>query len=760
MKDDDGTMQRNTSPWIDHIADERRFSRLEGNATADIAVVGAGIVGTLTAWQLRRRGLKVALLEKNHVATGDTGATTGFLTKVPDTSLVALAAAQGDEYVRKAFSHAAAAQKEVFGLIKEQGIACAFAPCSAYYGAYGEGDPVLAAERPHFERGWPGAAHVKGTDIPGLPFYEAMRVPDEGRFDVRQFIFDLLGRMKGPGFDVYEESEVTDIVFDETGALVKTERGSVAVKKVVLATGLPIDAFSELRGLLHPSVTYVIKARFKSLPLPDDVYWDTLDPYFYYRKSAPDELILGGCDVDAKDAGSATDAHGRLEKFMRDKFGDGYEITNRWSGSIFHSHDGLPYVFSDARERGRAIIAMGFGGNGMVFGALAARTIADLATGEQTGRTALLSPSRAGIIIPPRPVRAAVPEGKAFVAVAKASELAGGRLCRATNGRSLIITKDGETLRAVEARCTHQGGDLCAGTFEGKTVQCPLHGARFDISTGAVLGPPAARPLRSFAVRQRGDDIEVELPSAGAATAPPLELSPIEKREKSFASLLRFSACTASFWGLQFAYQYLAMSKGDLGSALVRSFSFTGATLISFALFSSALFKWRPALAVHWRTRRRLGVSGVISITAHILAVSHFFFGDKPLLAFSTLDPFKNPIVFGAVAYPLFFMMAVTSTDWAFEKLTPKRWKLVHRVSYFAYWAAVFHFMTVNPSALLSPPGYLLVAAASAALFGQLFWYVRIAGAKRFRTVGGLVGAILILLYVAAALLALKARGR
>ena len=54
---------------------------------------------------------------------------------------------------------------------------------------------------------------------------------------------------------------------------------------------------------------------------------------------------------------------------------------------------------------------------------------------------------------------------------------------------------------AIEDICTHDGGELTGGIIEGHEIECPRHGARFDIRTGAVLCPPAYEPTAKFPVR-------------------------------------------------------------------------------------------------------------------------------------------------------------------------------------------------------------------------------------------------------------------
>jgi 3-phenylpropionate/trans-cinnamate dioxygenase ferredoxin subunit len=57
-------------------------------------------------------------------------------------------------------------------------------------------------------------------------------------------------------------------------------------------------------------------------------------------------------------------------------------------------------------------------------------------------------------------------------------------------------------LYAIEDTCTHDGGDLAGGEVIGFEVECPRHGARFDVRTGAVTKPPAYEPIASFPVEE------------------------------------------------------------------------------------------------------------------------------------------------------------------------------------------------------------------------------------------------------------------
>ena len=101
-----------------------------------------------------------------------------------------------------------------------------------------------------------------------------------------------------------------------------------------------------------------------------------------------------------------------------------------------------------------------------------------------------------------------------FVRVAAVGDiLPGGRLLVEVEGiRIAIFNVDGEYL-AIEDVCTHDGGPLVEGELlEGCQVECPRHGARFDIRSGAALSMPAFEPTPTYAVQVAGEDIYVEQP--------------------------------------------------------------------------------------------------------------------------------------------------------------------------------------------------------------------------------------------------------
>ena len=98
----------------------------------------------------------------------------------------------------------------------------------------------------------------------------------------------------------------------------------------------------------------------------------------------------------------------------------------------------------------------------------------------------------------------------AFLAVAKVSDIPVGEFKAVeASGKRLLICHTESGFYAVDDTCTHDDGPLADGWLEGNAIECPRHGARFDVTTGKVLCLPAAVPIRSYPVKVEGDHVSV-----------------------------------------------------------------------------------------------------------------------------------------------------------------------------------------------------------------------------------------------------------
>ena len=97
-----------------------------------------------------------------------------------------------------------------------------------------------------------------------------------------------------------------------------------------------------------------------------------------------------------------------------------------------------------------------------------------------------------------------------FVTVATTDEVkAGERIVVEVNDHYIAIFNVDNRYYAIEDVCTHDSGPLAEGYLEGTTIECPRHGARFDITTGKVLSMPAVKDVPRYQLQISGDEIQI-----------------------------------------------------------------------------------------------------------------------------------------------------------------------------------------------------------------------------------------------------------
>ena len=219
-----------------------------------------------------------------------------------------------------------------------------------------------------------------------------------------------------------------------------------------------------------------------------------------------DLVILGGEDHKT---GQKTDAHDRyhtLESAL-ERLVPGISITDRWSGQVIETNDGLPFIGEMAPHQ---FAMTGFGGNGMTFGTVGAMMARDKIVGDRNPWAELFDIHRTKILggmwdylkenkdYPYYLVRDrfAGAEGKSTRSLARNS----GAILE-IDGKHVAAYRhdDGEvTLRS--ATCTHMG---CRVVWNGaeRTWDCPCHGSRFS-AMGEVLGGPAEKPLEEITTKE------------------------------------------------------------------------------------------------------------------------------------------------------------------------------------------------------------------------------------------------------------------
>ncbi len=99
-----------------------------------------------------------------------------------------------------------------------------------------------------------------------------------------------------------------------------------------------------------------------------------------------------------------------------------------------------------------------------------------------------------------------------WIKVAHVNDVSPGRVKQVeAQGKQVVLANVNGEFHAIENLCTHDNGPLGEGELEGELIECPRHGARFNVKTGQAVVFPAVVPVRTFPVKVTGTDVFVQI---------------------------------------------------------------------------------------------------------------------------------------------------------------------------------------------------------------------------------------------------------
>ena len=106
-----------------------------------------------------------------------------------------------------------------------------------------------------------------------------------------------------------------------------------------------------------------------------------------------------------------------------------------------------------------------------------------------------------------------------FVEVTQVDKIPVGKMKSfVVEGKQILVVNYNENYYAIGGKCTHMGGDLSKGKLEGKTVTCPKHGSKFDVTTGKCVTGPKIAFIRlktkneiTYAMKVEGKSVKVSI---------------------------------------------------------------------------------------------------------------------------------------------------------------------------------------------------------------------------------------------------------
>ena len=394
--------------WLDGLPD---LPRRSGNLpeSTDVLVVGSGYTGLNAALETARAGRSTLVLDAGEPGRGCSTRNGGQVSPGIKPSLSALARKYGESKGRAIRDEGVAALDWIGERVKAEGIECGYRPCGRFHAAHSPKARealVREAERLREEEGVPsevvarGDQHaVLGTDL----YHGGVVFPRHAALDPARYHRGLLGRAEEAGATVVGGCAVEAVERAGTGFEVRTSRGRVGARDVLVATnGYTGGATPRLRRRVVPIGSYIIATE----PLPrklmdrlfpeDRVVSDTRRVVYYFRPSPDRTRILFGGRVSANETDTAASGpllHAEMCRVFPEL--RGCRISHSWMGTVAYTFDELPHTGVD----GGVHYAMGYCGVGVALASYLGMRAGQRLLGLKEGATAL-----DGLRFPTRPL--------------------------------------------------------------------------------------------------------------------------------------------------------------------------------------------------------------------------------------------------------------------------------------------------------------------------------------------------------------------
>ncbi len=385
------------SYWIASTEDTN-YPALNENITVDIAIVGAGIVGIATAFQLLNSGMTIAILEGGKIAQATTGHTTAKVTSQHGLIYAQLISRFGRELAQQYATANEFVIKELKNIADQNNIDCDYTSLPAYVFTQDKNyvqqirDEVEAAK----------SLGISASFVDQIPFSmqikAGIKFDNQAQFHPRKFLLPMADFVHKEGGQIYEQSKIEKMEKKPDGKyLLNTSQGhTVTANRVIIATNNPFyDEENKFSSRISQLVTYAVLIKAKE-KFPDGVYINAEQPNRSMRAihNGSEEFILVVGDSHSVDNNSDANVHYQaLINFASDLF-TVEDVPFRWYTQDSITTDGLPYVGQFAPETPNLYIATGFGKWGVTNGIVASSLLRSLIVNNFSPWQTVYNPSR------------------------------------------------------------------------------------------------------------------------------------------------------------------------------------------------------------------------------------------------------------------------------------------------------------------------------------------------------------------------------
>jgi glycine/D-amino acid oxidase-like deaminating enzyme len=385
------------SPWIDRFPASRvpAYARLRGDHAFDVAIVGAGLTGSATAYACAAAGLKTIVFEAERVGRGRSGRSAGLLLPEPGPAFRDIEQAHGLRAARIAFESWRRAALEGAALLRRLNIKCGLEPVVPLIVGDRDDEKLLRREfearsKAGIEGTWLTRKLLEKLTVPDAP--AAIRMRDAFTFDPYRACLGVAAAAAARGVVICEKSRVKKVTFTRKDVDVIAEGGTIRASTAIVTTGTATLEFRQLRRHFKRRESYLVltepmpAAIRKQFGARDTTFRDTRNPHRRVRWTDDDRILVGGATQDETPERNRpavlVQRTGQLMYELLTMFPviSGLMPEYGWEFITGETADGLMYI-GPHRNYPHHLFALGGGGDSVTGAFLAARILVRAAQG-------------------------------------------------------------------------------------------------------------------------------------------------------------------------------------------------------------------------------------------------------------------------------------------------------------------------------------------------------------------------------------------
>lgn len=492
------------SLWRAITEKKTSFPQLQQQIEVDTVIIGGGITGITAALALANAGKRIAILDAYQIGGITTSFSTGNLYIPIQSYYQNLISNFNIETTKLVAQSRKFAIDHIEQNVQWLDINCCFTRRPWYLYTNSAKVQFLQNEVDASKR-----LEIPITDVKELPypliFEKAAVIHDQARFNPLAYIQAIAAYLASKSCLIFENSTVLAIKEQDDRCIVKTATGKIIAKNTIIATHTPIG-INKTQLLMAPYRSYVLGVYLQNAQYPDCNLWDLNEPHHAISTHAinhadPEILLIAGAH-HRTGTGSHLSAFKSLEHYLQ-QYLPIEKIAYQWSAQHYQAADGIPYIGLASHSAKQIYIATGYFADGLVYGTLAGKIIADYILAEDNAASVIFRSNRLTF----RASAKQFMEHNLKVLLHYFSDFPDFSVHPLENikiDQAKIVQMNGEKwgvyrdqtnkLHVVSAVCTHMKCLVHWNDIE-RTWDCPCHGSRFNYE-GTVIEGPAMHPLK------------------------------------------------------------------------------------------------------------------------------------------------------------------------------------------------------------------------------------------------------------------------